>query len=87
MGDFKFIAFVIFFIIFFSYFVSLYTNSQYEYGQDVSYNQSLNETDISSFETLKNASDIETFSIYGKMFISGIGILVGFVILRFIRGQ
>jgi len=87
MGDFKFISFVIFFIIFFSYFVSLYTNSQYEYEQDFSYNQSLNETDISSLGTLKSASDIETFSTYGKMFISGIGILIGFVIIRFIRGQ
>lgn len=82
MSDFKFIAFVVFLFIVFGAFMASYSSSQYEYQQ--MQNASDSET---SFDQITNMTDFETHSVYGKMFLGGLAVLMAIIIIRFVRGQ
>lgn len=89
MSDFNFVAFVVFLFIVFGAFTTIYTESQSEYliAQSVGVNNTSQSMDISSYDQITDMTDFETNSKYGNMFLSGLGVLMVIVIIRFVRGQ
>ena len=86
MSDLKLISVIIFTIIGFGIFVSIYNSSESEFNYNDSTNDSV-QVDSTTFDTLKDIADMETFSTFGAAFVGGLGFLVVFLILRYIRGQ
>lgn len=80
MSDFKFISFVVFLFIVFGAFVASYSTSQNEY-------QEANTDNETTFQQITNMTDFDTYSVYGKMFLGGLAILMAIITIRFIRGQ
>lgn len=83
MSDFKFIAFVVFLFIVFGSFMAMFESSQNEYL--LSENVSVG--DEEGFDRVTAMTEFETGSEYGKMFLGGLAVLMGIVVIRFIRGQ
>ena len=83
MSDFNFIAFVIFLFIIFGAFMAVFESSQNEYllAENVSVG------DEEGFDRVTAMTDLETGSEYGKMFMGGLAVLMGIVVIRFVRGQ
>jgi hypothetical protein len=89
MSDFKFVAFVIFLFLVFGAFTALYTTSQVEYLETndiIAYNTSDVQT-AADYDQVADMTEMDTYSEYGTIFMSGLGILMVIVIIRFLRGQ
>lgn len=89
MSDFKFVAFVIFLFLVFGAFTALYTTSQVEYLETndiIAYNTS-DVQSVSDYDQVADMTELETYSEYGAIFMSGLAILMIIVAIRFIRGQ
>lgn len=89
MSDFSFVAFVVFLFIVFGAFTTIYTESQNEYliAQNIGVNNTSEYMDVSSYDQITNMTDFETKSIYGNMFLGGLGVLMVIVVIRWVRGQ
>ena len=86
MGDLKLVGVAVFTLIIFTVFMGIYDSSNETYNLGVSADEEI-ETDISSFDALKTALGSDTGSDIGNIIMGGIATMLGFVILRYIRGQ
>jgi len=89
MSDFKFVAFVVFLFIVFGAFSTIYYETQISYltAQNTTAQNTSEEIEVSSYNQIKEMTDFETNSKYGTMFLSGLGVLMFIIIIRFVRGQ
>lgn len=89
MSDFKFIAFVVFLFIVFSAFMALFADSQQEYliANNITVENTSQSQNISSYDQIKNMTDYDTGSNFGKLFLGGLAVLLMIVVIRFVRGQ
>ena len=69
--------------------MTLFADSQQEYiiAQNLTVVNTSETQDVSSYNQVKEMTDFETGSIYGKMFLGGLAVLISIVIIRFVRGQ